>query len=377
MSAMIDAIEIHHVAMPLLYPWRTAYGEDEAIESVLVGLHSGGLVGWGEAAPFAAPCYSPEWAGGAFACVRDWLAPDVVAQRFESGETLQAALAHFKGNPFAKAALDTAWWSLESLQQGQPLHRLLGATRDVVEVGADFGVMDSIDDLLRQVAGAVEAGFRRIKLKFRPGWDLPMLRAVRQEFPDQTFHIDCNSGYRLSDLDLFREVDDFNLAMIEQPLAYDDLVDHARLQESIRTPVCLDESIISLDRARQAIALGSCRYMNIKPGRVGGLTPALAIHDACREAGIPCWVGGMLESAVGSRICVALAMLDNFTYPGDIFPSNRFYARDLARPELELSTSQDGVPVVRATDTPGVGAAPDPALLREFRIDRAIVPELD
>jgi O-succinylbenzoate synthase len=373
----ITAVEIYHVAMPLLYPWRTAYGEDAAVESVLVRLHAtdsssgGGLSAWGESSPLAAPCYSPEWAGGVFATVRDWLAPAVVGRDVASGAELQKLLAHFKGNPFAKAALDTAWWVLDAQRVGQPLHRLLGATRDGCPVGADFGVMDSTDDLLRAIAGAVEAGFPRVKLKFRPGWDLPMLAAVRREFPHQVFHIDCNSGYRLADLDLFRRVDELNLAMIEQPLAHDDVVDHAKLQQAIRTPVCLDESITSVERARQAVELGSCRYVNIKPGRVGGLTNAVAIHDLCRRAGIPCWVGGMLESAVGARLCVALAMLDNFTYPADIFPSKRFYADDLGRPELELTSGPGGTPHVAASRQPGLGAEPDAALLARLTKQKA------
>ncbi len=370
----IEAIDIYHVAMPLIYPWRTAYGEDAAIESVLVCLRSEGLAAWGEAAPFAAPCYSPEWAAGVFHCVRQWLAPALIDQDICSGDALQAHLAHFKGNPFAKAALDTAWWDLEAQRQNLPLHRLLGATRDRVPVGADFGVMDSHDDLLKGIAAAIEDKFPRVKLKFRPGWDLPMLAAVRKQFPDHTFHIDCNSGYRLSDVNLFRAVDEFGLAMIEQPLQHDDVLDHAHLQMAIRTPVCLDETVVSLDRARQAIDLGSCKYVNIKPGRVGGLTPAVAIHDLCREAGIPCWVGGMLESAVGARICAALAMLDNFTYPADIFPSSRFYTEDLADPPLELTPDANGVPHVQVLDAPGTGARPHPERLAKLTLAKASLP---
>lgn len=369
----IDSLHVYHVAMPLLYPWRTAYGEDYVVESVLVRMQSGGDVAWGESSPLAAPCYSPEWAGGVFCCLRDWLAPAIIGQDVTSGDDLQRRLAHFKGNPFAKAALDNAWWVLEAVRKQTPLHELLGATRNAVDVGADFGVMDSTDDLLRAIAGAVEHGFPRVKLKFRPGWDIPMLAAVRKEFPTHVFHIDCNSGYRLADLDLFRRVDEFGLAMIEQPLQHDDVLDHAALQARIETPVCLDESITSLDRARQAIELGSCRYVNIKPGRVGGLNSALAIHDLCREHGIPCWVGGMLESAIGSRICTALAMLDNFTYPADIFPTSRFYARDLAQPPLDLITSSAGTPQVRCEDVPGIGAEPDAELLEEWCVQRAVV----
>jgi O-succinylbenzoate synthase len=367
----IDSIELFHVAMPLIYPWRTAYGEDAAIESVLVRMQSGDLVAWGEASPLAAPCYSPEWAGGVFATAAKWLAPALVGQSIDSGEALQGRLAHFKGNQFAKAALDTAWWVLEAKGQQRPLYQVLGATRNRVDVGADFGVMDKVEELLPQIAQAVEAGFKRIKLKFRPGWDTAMLRAVRREFPEQTIHIDCNSGYRLSDLELFRQVDEFNLAMIEQPLAHDDLVDHASLQSAIETPICLDETITSLDRARQAIELMSCRFVNVKPGRVGGLTNALAIHNVCQQAGIPCWVGGMLESAVGARICVALAMLDNFTYPADIFPSSRFYTRDLSQPPLELTAGPDGAPQVVAEETPGIDAEPDPAVLKHCTVAHA------
>ncbi len=346
----IDRIELYHVAMPLIYPWRTAYGEDAAIHSVLCRISSGSVDGWGESAPFAAPCYSPEWAGGLFALARDWLAPALLGEDISSGQQLQERLSIYKGNPFAKAVLDTAWWSLSSNHSGTPLHIALGATRQEITVGADFGVMDSLDDLLDAVGQAVEAGFPRVKLKFRAGWDLPMLRAVRSQHPNYTFHIDCNSGYRLDDLPLFLKVDEFNLAMIEQPLQNDDLIDHANLQKKISTPVCLDESITQLRQAQQAVALKSCQYVNIKPGRVGGLTNAVAIHDVCSAAGIPCWVGGMLESATGAALCVELAMLDNFTYPADIFPSSRFYHEDLSEPALELVRSPDGVPGVKAFD---------------------------
>jgi O-succinylbenzoate synthase len=367
----LDAIDIYHVAMPLLSPWRTAYGDDHVAESVLLRMESGGEAAWSESSPLAAPCYSPEWAGGVFACLRDWLAPAVAGQYIESGDALQQRLAHFKGNTFAKAALDNAWWILEAKRRQLPLHRVLGASRDRADVGADFGVMDSIGDLIAAMRGAVDAGFPRIKLKFRPGWDLSMLRAVRQEYPDATIHIDCNAAFRMRHFDLLCQLDDFNLAMIEQPLAADDLIDHARLQEALRTPICLDESISSVEQAEQAIDMGSCRWVNIKPGRVGGLTNAVAIHNLCCDAKIGCWVGGMLESAIGARICVALAMLENFTYPADIFPSSRFYAEDLGQPALELASGPEGRPQVIAPDVPGIGAEPDAALLERFTRQRA------
>lgn len=365
----IDRIELFHVAMPLIYPWRTAYGEDAAVHSVICRLSSGSLAAWGESSPLAAPCYSPEWAGGVFATVRDWLGPALLGHDIASGDDLGRRLALFKGNPFAKAVLDTAWWNLASVAAERPLHELLGATRTAVPVGADFGVMDSIDDLLAAIGPAVAAGFPRIKLKFRPGWDLDMLRAVRRQHPQQAFHIDCNSGYTLDDLELFRRVDEFRLEMIEQPLGHDDVLDHAELQKRVLTPICLDESITHIRRTQQALALGSCRYVNIKPGRVGGLTTAVKLHDLCRAHEIPCWVGGMLESALGANVCVALSMLDNFTYPADIFPSSRFYHEDLCDPPLELQTI-DGVPSVVA---PRTLPEPVPERLRKLTVQHAVL----
>lgn len=366
----IDRIELFHVAMPLIYPWRTAYGEDAAIHAVLCRMTSGSVSGWGESAPFAAPCYSPEWAGGIYAINRDWLAPAILGKEIHSGTKLQEQLSLFKGNPFAKAVLDTAWWSLQSKLTGTPLHALLGAERSEVPVGADFGVMDDVDDLLDGIGKAVDAGFPRVKLKFRPGWDTPMLEAVRKQHPDHTFHIDCNSGYRLSDREMFQEIDQFNLAMIEQPLQHDDLIDHARLQSEITTPVCLDESITHPRQVEQAIALKSCQYVNVKPGRVGGLTNAVAIHNICRDAGIPCWVGGMLESSTGSALCIALAMLENFTYPADIFPSSRFYHEDLSDPPVELGRTSENVPCVRAFD---VLPEPDMNRLEKLTVEKTVL----
>lgn len=366
---LIERIDLYRVAMPLLYPWRTAYGEDAVIESILVKLTAGQHIGWGEASPLAAPLYSPEWAAGVFATMRQWLAPRLVGQDLQSGQQLQQLLCPVKGNQFAKGGLDLAWWDLHAQELGQPLYRVLGGSNPVVTVGADFGVMDRIEDLVKSVTAAVAAGFKRIKLKFRPGWDLPMLRAVRQACPDAVIHIDCNSGYRLADVPLFRAVDEFNLAMIEQPLAHDDLLDHAALQQQIRTPICLDESITSVDRVRQALEIGACKYVNIKPGRVGGLTNAVAIHELCQRHGTPCWVGGMLESAVGVAHCVALGTLPGFTYPADVFPTSRFYKQDLAEPEIVLS----GVSQVTALDRPGIGTVPDPDRLQRLTVEHAAI----
>lgn len=366
----IDRIELYHVQMPLLHPWRTAYGEDTAIESVLCRMMSGDLEGWGESSPLAAPCYSSEWAGGVFAVAKQWLAPALLGKSIPSGEELQSQLGSFKGNPFAKATLDNAWWSMEAARQGQPLHRVLGAFRDSAPVGADFGVCDSVDELASQVGGAVEAGFPRVKLKYRPGWDYDVVAAIRRQHPQHPLHIDCNSGYRLADTAMFQRLDDLQLEMFEQPLAHDDVVDHAALQRQVSTPVCLDESASSLQMVRSAMELRSCRYVNIKPGRVGGLTVARHMHNICQEAGIPCWVGGMLESATGVTQLAALAMLDNFTYPADIFPTSRFYEEDLASERIELELIH-GVPHVRPLPCP---PAPHPQRLSDWTLQSAVLP---
>jgi O-succinylbenzoate synthase len=366
---IIERIDLYHVAMPLVAPWRTLHGEETVVESVLVKLTSGREIGWGETSPLTAPTYSPEWAGGVFAVLRNWLTPRLVQREVASGARLQDLLRPIQGNFFAKADLDLAWWDLQARLQEKPLYQLLGGTQKAVPVGADFGVMDSLDELLSRIDDAVQSGYQRVKLKFRPGWDLPVVRAVRQTFPKLLLHIDCNGAYRLEDAPLFQQLDEFNLTMIEQPLAADDLLDHAALQMMLYTPVCLDESITSLDKARKALALGACRFINIKPGRVGGLTNAIAIHDLCRSQGIGCWVGGMLESAVGAAHCLALATLPGFNYPADIFPSNRFYGEDLGDPEVVLSGPSEIAPL----EQPGIGTIPNAERLARMTLDHAVI----
>ena len=355
----IDTLDVYYVAMPLIYPWRTAYGEDQDIHSVLVKLTSGDHQAWSESTAFFAPTYLNESAGSVFYHVTEVFGPFIIGREYETAAALNKRLEVFKGNSFAKAAIEIGWWTMQSQITGTPLHRLLGGqTREIV-AGADFGIQDSFDMLLGNIQRAVDAGFPRIKLKVARGWDLEMLKVVRQTFPDTTFHIDCNSGYTLDDLPFFKAIDPMGLAFIEQPLYFADVLDHAELARQIQTPICLDESIVNVKSAEQAIRIGACRYINIKPGRIGGLSNALAVHDMARDAGIPVWIGGMLESAVGAAVCVELATLDNFTYPGDLFPSSRFYRRDLADPPLEFSRGHFFQPFTQ--DLP----VPDPERLEQ------------
>lgn len=334
---LLDRIEIYHVRLPLIYPWKTAYGEDADIHSVLFRLVSGEHEGWGETTPFFTPTYSPETASTVFVLNREVFCPLLVGRHWETAGQLLDALKVFKGNPFAKAGPESAWWDLKARVEGVPLGRLLGAERERVDAGSDFGVQDSLDMLLEKIQGAVDQGFKRTKLKVRPGWDLEMLRVVRGAFPRHTFHIDCNSGYSLDDLPFFKEVDKLGLAMIEQPLFHRDLLDHAELQRQLQTPICLDESVTSERDFELALKLGSCRYLNVKIGRVGGISVAKRLHDRARDAGIPCWVGGMLESGIGAGLNIELAGLSNFTYPADLFPSAFFYREDLTEPETVLN----------------------------------------
>ncbi len=333
----IDSIEVYYVALPLLYPWRTAYGEDPDIHSVLVKMVSGDYVGWGETTPLRAPTYSPETAMSVYYAITEFFAPLLIGKDIETAEDLLDNFKWFKGNPFAKAGPETAWWSLKAEMEGRPLHELFGGTFRKVDAGADFGIQDSYDMLLEKIQGACDKGYKRVKLKVRHGWDLEMLRIVRSTFPKQTFHIDCNSGYTLDDINFFKEVDKLGLAMIEQPLFHTDLLEHAELQKQIDTPVCLDESITSIRSFQWALRLKSCRMLNIKTGRAGGLSVAVKLHQMAQDAGIPCWVGSMLESGIGEGILIELATLNNFTYPGDLFPSDFHYRQDITEPEVVLN----------------------------------------
>jgi O-succinylbenzoate synthase len=365
MAVRIDEIRVFHVAMPLIDPWKTSFSVMTAVDSVLVRMSGEGEVGWGEAAPYAAPQFCPEWAAGCFQLIRDVFIPRLQGREINSGEELQEWLRPFKGNQFAKGAVDTAWWDLAARLDGVPLWKAIGGESSEVAVGADIPVQPNRAKLLQDVAAALEAGFTRTKLKFRPDSGVDMVADVREALPDAVIHIDCNCGFTLDDVSLFRELDGLGLAMIEQPLAADDLLDHSRLQSELSTPICLDESITSVDRVRKALAIDAGRWINIKHGRVGGLTNALEIHALCLSRGVPCWIGGMLESTVGQGPSLALATLPGISYPADIFPAGRLYAQDLSEPEIRLS----GPGKVAIADCPGHGFTPRPDRLAAWLVN--------
>ncbi len=363
----IDAIEVFHVELPLKMPQQFPTGTFDTLQTVLVRLESDGVSGWGEAGPGNAPICGPEWAGGAFLTLRDWLAPAVVGQSVNSGDDLLRLLARFHGNRFAKAALDFAWWDLAARQQEQPLAKLLDGTAEAVEVGPTYDQMETIDDLLEAVTNAANAGFQRIGLKFRPGWDVQMVSFVRQELPVLPVHIDCEGALRLDHMEMLCRLDDFSLTMIEQPLAPDDLVGHAMVQEAVRTPLCLDEAVNTPEQADMALELKSCKWVKIDPGRVGGLTPALAIYKKCEEASVPCWVGMPLLTSLGERAHLALATKPNFTYPADHVPAAQMLVYDLAERVLPV-LDNEGRRRVPMWSQPGIGADPDAGVLKEYTL---------
>ena len=368
----IDAIEVFHVALPRAEPQTTRLGTLDTLETVLVRISSGDAFGWGEASPGNAPLATSEWAAGVFLAVRDWLAPALVGARFNSGADLAERWSAVRGNQFAKAALDTAWWDLKARAAGKPLHELLGGRHEAIELGVSFDQMKTIDDLLAAIGSAFDEGFSRVELKFRPGWDLNMLNVVRHEFPVQTIHADVEGALHLDDMEILCRLDDFSLAMVEQPLPADDLVGLAMVQDTIKTPVCLDEAVTTLAQAEMALELKSCQYVNVKPGRVGGLTAAVAIHDACHEQCVPCYVGSMPQTAIGSRIAMALASKANFSYPADYLPPEKLLAEDLAEP-LPAVRDEDGKLRVHLWREPGIGVEPDAKRLDKLSVARAKV----
>ena len=363
---LIEKIELFNVCNSCRITYKTSFGVNRAFDSVVVKMTSGDYVGWGEAAAGGFPGFSPEYADPAFITAKKFLIPQILGKDIKSGLELQDLLNIYRGNLFPKAAIDMAWWNLLSQMQNKPLYKVIGGIRDEVSAGTALGALDNLDLLIEKIDALVRDGFPRIKLKYRPGWELEMVAAVRSHFPDTVFHIDCNSAYTLADMDMFKKLDKYNLAMIEQPLAYDDLIDHAELQSKIATPICLDESINSPDKARKAAKIGACKFVNIKHGRVGGITNALQINRICADSGIPCWIGGMGESSLGVNVGISLATLPNIGYPSDITPSGKFYEHDLCSP----ITDNPAPGVFRPRQTPGIGAVPDMDILEKTTLQK-------
>lgn len=368
---IIDRITLHHLRMPLRTPFETSFGRIDARECILITIAADGLIGYGECVADRDPGYAYETSGTAWHVLRDFLAPAIFGQDVAGPAAFQRRVAGVRGHPMAKAGLELALWDLQGKREGRSLADLLGGARDRVDVGVSVGLQASPAALAQTVESYLAQGYRRIKIKIKPGRDVLDAQAVRRAFPGIRLQVDANSAYTLDSAQGLQPLDDLNLLLIEQPLAEDDLWDHSRLQPRFRTPICLDESILSPRHARQALEMAACRVINIKAGRVGGLTQAVAIHDLCRSAGAPVWCGGMLETGIGRAGNLALASLPGFTLPGDISATDRYYAQDITVERFVLEPDS----TIAVPNGHGLGVQLDAAAVDRFTLTRLEIVE--
>lgn len=361
----IERIELHHVSQQLVQPFRTSFGTQVERSCILVSLYSNGLTGWAECPASTDPGYSYETVTTAWHIMRDYLIPALLGQEITAPQEVLPIFKHVRGHSMAKAGLEIAVWDLFAKAQGVPLQNLLGGQRNRVEVGISLGIQPTLAGQLQKVDQAIDKGYGRIKVKIEPGWELEPLAAIRERYPAIKLMADANSAFTLDHVELFQAMEPLNLLMIEQPLHYEDILEHARLQAQINTPICLDESIHTPDHARWAIAAQACRIINMKVARVGGLSSAVAIHDMCAAAGIPLWCGGMLETGVGRAINLHLASMPNFLLPGDISATERYYLEDVADPPFTLNAEDSTITVPAG---PGLGVEVVPARLKKYRV---------
>ena len=333
----IELIELRLLRLPLVHHFETSFGRITEREFVLVKLAGDGAVAWGESVAESEPFYSSETTETVWHIVERFLAPALLLHSFEHPREVFDAMAFVRGHRMAKAALEMAAWALFATSRGEPLSRLLGGTRTSIPSGVSIGIQDSLDELVERVGRERAAGYQRVKIKIKPGWDVAAVERVREVHGSIPLMVDANAAYRPADGDHLAELDRFDLTMIEQPLDYDDVRQHAVLQGRLRTRVCLDESITSPARAEEAIALRACGVINIKPGRLGGFSQSIRVHDLARAAGLPVWHGGMLESGIGRAHNIHLASLANFSLPGDIAASRRYFAPDLIEPGIDVA----------------------------------------
>ena len=331
-----DAIILRELRMPLVHFFETSFGRTTERRVLLVTLLGEGLTGWGECVAGEDPFYSEEAVETAWYAITEHLAPMLLGKEIATGKDCPALFARVRGHRMAKAALENAVWEAEARAKNLPLWKLLGGTRREIPCGVSIGIQDSVEQLLEKISTELAAGYRRIKVKCKPGWDVEVFECIRAKWPDITLSCDANSAYTLDDAAHLKKFDAFRLLMIEQPLWSDDFYFHARLQKQLSTAICLDEAIRHARDAEAALDLGACRIVNVKVGRVGGFSEAIRVHDVCHARGVPVWCGGMLESGVGRAHNVALSTLENFSLPGDVSASKRYWKEDIIEPEVEV-----------------------------------------
>lgn len=348
---VIRSVQLREIRLPLVHYFETSFGRTYERKIILVRLESANGVGYGECTAAEDPLYNSETTETAWHILSDFLIPTLLGKDLETAGDVAALFSPVRGNRMAKAALETAVWELESRLRGVPLSKLVGGVRHEIACGVSIGIQESLDTLLAKVRKEVQDGYQRVKIKIKPGWEWEPLQRIREEFPDLRLMADANSAFSLADIPLFRKLDRLGLMMIEQPLAHDDLVDHAVLQREIETPICLDESIHHAEDGRKAVEMGSCRIINVKLGRVGGFAEAIKLNQYCAGHGIPIWCGGMLESGVGRAHNIAMSTLAGFVLPGDVSASKRYYMEDTIIPPVTVTPQG----TIRVPEGPGIG----------------------
>lgn len=367
MGIKIDKIVLRHIRMPLVHFFETSFGRTHNRDIVLVEVFQDGVSGWGEVTAGENPFYNEEWTGSVWPLLIDYVAPRILHFELSSAAAAGARTSHIRGHNMARGGIEVAIWDLQARLNSEPLWEAIGAgARREIPCGVSIGIQDSVEQLLDKIQTELDAGYQRVKLKIKPGWDVNVVRRVRERFPTIKVMVDANSAYTLNDIEHLRRLDEFYLMMIEQPLAHDDIIDHAVLQAAIETPICLDECIRSAHHAEQAVRLRAGKIVNIKLGRVGGFAEAKRVHDICMAADIPVWCGGMLESGIGRAHNIALSTLPNFVLPGDVSASKRYWKQDIIVPPVEVT----GNGTILLRDNPGFGYELDRDYLESLVVRR-------
>ena len=366
---LIEQLTLRELHMKLVAPFQTSMETTTVRRVLLAEVVVDGVAGWGECVAGETPAYSPETTDTAWHILRDYLWPLVNGKPVAAASEVWDLLTRVRGHNMAKGALESAIWDAEAKQRNISLANLIGGVRQEIASGVSIGIKLSLEELVQAVKVELEAGYQRIKIKIRPGLDLEPVRRLRKEFPSIKLMVDANSAYTLADAPLLKKLDEFYLMMIEQPLGWDDLYAHVELQNKLITPICLDECVHTKEQAQAAIRLGACRIINIKLGRVGGFTSARHIHDLCQQNGVPVWCGGMLESGIGRAHNIALSTLPNFTLPGDITASKRYWSEDIIEPEVIVSMQG----TIRVPEGPGIGFRPRVELIEKMTVRKEVL----
>ena len=360
----ISSLTLYHISMPLVAPFETSFGRETDRECIIITLQAEGLTGYGECVASHDPGYNYETTGTAWHIIKDFIAPLILGQEIKHAHDFQHRVESIRGHHLAKAGVEMALWDLWGKRDGKSLKEMFGGARDKVEVGVSIGIQESASVLVRTVESYVRNGYNRVKIKIKPGREVEETLAVRKAYPQLRLQVDANSAYTLESAQVLKQVDDLNLLLIEQPLFEDDIWDHRLLQTEFKTPICLDESVVSPRHARYALEMKACKIINIKPARVGGLSQGIAIHDLCKSQNIPVWCGGMLETGIGRASNLALASLPGFVLPGDISASDRYYHRDITHERFLLNDDS----TITVPDKPGLGVTIDEDAMKGFTL---------